>query len=229
MKNSNIANSYTYDKNIIRSIHSSQSGERLSKYIKIADGDLEKATLLYQWNISLSESLYTPLQILEVTYRNAISKSISNRFGEKWYSNKSFETIIDDFWKKELKKVIIKVAKKTKGKPFSTGDVISDLTFSFWREMLKSQYEKHIWNKELRSTFPNLLDVERRQNIYNNIDASLKIRNRIFHHEPILTDPNKMMETHEKIIKSISWICNDTSKWTSHHSMFLNVLSKKPF
>lgn len=61
------------------------SNERLTRYIQLAPHDREKQLALYVWNAKLSESLYTPIQGLEVITRNYFHKNLTNSFGEEWY------------------------------------------------------------------------------------------------------------------------------------------------
>jgi hypothetical protein len=61
------------------------SPERLQRYETIAAGDAVRALRLYMWNTALSESLYGPIQGLEVTLRNKIHQRLRDQFGTRWY------------------------------------------------------------------------------------------------------------------------------------------------
>lgn len=61
--------------------------ERFSRYVAWANGDREHALELYELNVKLSEALYSPLQMLEVSLRNRIDLILSRLYGERWFEN----------------------------------------------------------------------------------------------------------------------------------------------
>lgn len=63
------------------------STPRLSRYIELAPNNTIRQLELYQWNTALSESLYTPIQGLEITCRNFFHESLVNFYGESWFDN----------------------------------------------------------------------------------------------------------------------------------------------
>ena len=60
--------------------------ERFARYLEWAKGDRLRALELYALNTQLSEALYTPLQILEVTLRNRIHTVLTDSLNECWSS-----------------------------------------------------------------------------------------------------------------------------------------------
>ena len=56
--------------------------ERFGRYLCWADGDRDQAIALCTLNTRISESLYTPLQMLEVVLRNRIHFVMSAHFHE---------------------------------------------------------------------------------------------------------------------------------------------------
>lgn len=58
--------------------------ERYGRYLAWAGGDHLRAVALYTLNTALSESLYTPLQMLEVVLRNRIHKVLSAALNDQW-------------------------------------------------------------------------------------------------------------------------------------------------
>ncbi|TBD33823.1 hypothetical protein [Rhizobium ruizarguesonis] len=63
---------FAYTAANIANLESSHSPERLGPYYALAGGDKELGLKLYAWNSALSQTLYTPLQGLEVALRNAL-------------------------------------------------------------------------------------------------------------------------------------------------------------
>lgn len=66
------------------------SVERFSRYLEWAHGDLEGALELYTLNTQVSESLYTPLQMLEVSLRNRIHAVLTDAIDERWFEEDGF-------------------------------------------------------------------------------------------------------------------------------------------
>ncbi|WP_254051173.1 hypothetical protein [Stenotrophomonas sp. ESTM1D_MKCIP4_1] len=58
--------------------------ERFGRYMAWAAGDRDRAIALYGHNTRLSESLYTPLQTLEVVLRNRIHNALTQAKGDTW-------------------------------------------------------------------------------------------------------------------------------------------------
>jgi hypothetical protein len=62
----------------------------------------------------------------------------------------------------------------------------------------------------LRKAFP---DLEKQQRQRNNVSAPINkirdFRNRVFHHEPISWNLNRLEETHTRILTVMKWINKD--------------------
>lgn len=59
--------------------------ERFGRYLDWANGDRSRAIELYTLNTLISESLYTPLQMLEVALRNRIHAVMTEPVNESWF------------------------------------------------------------------------------------------------------------------------------------------------
>ena len=210
---SNLQDKYLYTPVQIASLEKSISPARLSTYQKLSNGTLVDAIRIYHWNIALGQSLYLPIQNLEVSLRNTISNSIENLFGLHWYSELKFEMILTSWAKQTLKETVKKTQQKKRNR-LTPGDVVANLTFGFWREMLKRHYDRHIWNKKLSVAFPYLPDTKNNQDVYNSVDQIIKLRNRISHHEPIIKK-GKLRFLYVSMLEIIGWICLDTKDWAS--------------
>lgn len=108
------------------------SSDRFSRYLDWAEQDEILAFEVYAWNTNLSESLYTSLQVLEISLRNRINAVLSASYSDHWFeqvnvvSNKSQQNNIkktqQDFKKKKIQ--------------YKPGDVIASQTFGFWGTFL---------------------------------------------------------------------------------------------
>lgn len=61
------------------------SVDRFGTYLAWAGDNRNRAVSLYTLNTTLSESLYTPLHILEVALRNRIHQVMTQAAGDQWY------------------------------------------------------------------------------------------------------------------------------------------------
>lgn len=84
---------FVYDELTIADLERSLSLERLGPYLDLADGDRAYALLLYEWNIRVSEAMYSILQGFEVTLRNSIHDVMCIAHGRHdWYDVASLWT-----------------------------------------------------------------------------------------------------------------------------------------
>jgi hypothetical protein len=69
-----------------RGVESALATERLGVY-RQDNASHAIALARYLWNMALCETLYSPLQIVEIALRNAIHSALSNREGsDEWYN-----------------------------------------------------------------------------------------------------------------------------------------------
>ena len=63
-----------------------------------------------------------------------------------------------------------------------------------------------LWPKLLEPVFPHCPRSQRtRRNVYVRLDEIRRLRNRVFHHEPIWHLPD-LEERHQEILETIGWI-----------------------
>lgn len=65
----------------------------------------------------------------------------------------------------------------------SDGQVVAQLTMHFWKRLFSEQYEKTLWKRALRKTFP--LKSITRAEVAAHLEVIYEIRNRLAHHEPV--------------------------------------------
>ena len=179
------------------------SNERIGAYRdRLADKRNAELFTHYAWNIALSESLYPSLQILEVVLRNSIHKAISQDSGQlNWYDDDKIINIKD-------KDTIIKVKKTLLGmrKQIEAGRVVAELNFGFWTALMDRRYEQVLFPKLLKPCFPYMPRHERtRKNVSARFERIRRLRNRIFHHEPIWYW-HDLADQHKDILNAIAWI-----------------------
>jgi len=192
------------DKHFYEKIFSTQ---RMEKYFNRYPNDDQKAIAHYKSNIELSESFYSVLSMFEVALRNSLNRELAEYFGTSdWYLR--VETIPG---LRNLKSSI-NTAKRhiaNRNETITANKVTAELTLGFWVRLLNAEYELILW-KPLRKAFPYL---EKQQRQRNNVSAPINkirdFRNRVFHHEPISWNLNRLEETHTRILTVMSWINKD--------------------
>ncbi len=186
------------------------SNERLSKYKR--DGDLSDAEAIgrYFYNICLCEALYPALQGLEVALRNNLDSAVSNRYGDAWISPTSY--VLDGYRRDDVAEAIERLEREEKGN-YTSSDLISALGFGFWVGLLSKNYETgnthgtDLWPFLLKQVFPNLERRRRtRQTVANFFTKMRRLRNRVFHHEPIWHYKD-LEQQHAQILQGIIWMC----------------------
>src|SRR5207253_1732778 len=139
-------------------------------YQALAPGNSELALKLYCWNIALSESLYGPVQSLEVVVRNALHERLTAAFGPTWYDSPACGLAghligrVSD----------AKRSLTSHGKPHTPGRVIAELNFGFWLGMLTKRYDTQFWRPHLYHAFPNASKPFRRHDAYQALDRIRK-------------------------------------------------------
>lgn len=176
------------------------SEQRLRKFIERFDGDFQSAIALYKLNITISQSFYPLLAIVEITLRNKVFNVLSkNDTQNSWIEQfGSYPELIEEISK--AKQIIIK-----RGEDINEGKLIAELTFGFWTQLFNSKYENELW-KPLRLAFSNIPKNKRqRKKVSAPLNRIRKFRNRVFHYEPIIWSISEL--------DKIKWICYELLEW----------------
>ncbi|MDE0696675.1 MAG: hypothetical protein OXH76_12690 [Boseongicola sp.] len=80
-------NDFRYTDGILDDLEVSLSRERLGTYLDAARNDREGAIRVHVRNTAVSAAFYGPLQGLEVTLRNSMSRALGEEYGVAWYDN----------------------------------------------------------------------------------------------------------------------------------------------
>lgn len=201
----------------INSLEQALSPERFNRYVCWADGDRHRALALYTLNTQLSESLYTPLHMLEIVLRNRIHSVLAHAHGELWFQKSDF--LLGQHQSKQLSDVTAEIRKTAK--PVTAGKIVSGLTFSFWTAMLGRDYEP-LWQTTLHriARKPDGKGL-RRKDFSTPLDRIRKLRNRIAHHEPILMWDLPIQ--HATILELVTWMSPSAALWCQGQSRFPHI------
>lgn len=189
--------------------------ERFGRYMVWGGQDRGRAIGLYGLNTHLSESLYTPLQTLEVAIRNRIHTVLAEAKGEEWFMDHS-GVVLGRYQPEQVAKAIEEL--NAAGKPVTPGGVVANLTFSFWTTMFNKDYET-LWQQALHKIAnPRAPKGLKRKSFSGRLTPIRVLRNRIAHHEPILNW--NLHKHHTYILELIEWLSPPAAKWCRENDRF---------
>lgn len=200
------------------------SDERLGTYLTAAGFDGERALRLYVWNAEIGEAFHLPIQAVEVALRNRISDAFGTVFGAKWWKSPAFLAQLGADRKADLEHVLRRI--RNRKLTLETGQVVAGLSFGFWVGMLQRRYNPTIWSGGLRSAFPHLPGNRNRASLAQAAARTAWLRNRIWHHEPIIKLDLSM--EHAQILNLLDWLCPVKAVWIRPYCRVPQLLRHKP-
>lgn len=154
-------------------------------------------------NIVLSEALYPTLHMIEVALRNRLHETFSNQFvTSEWF---------EQAWLSQGHTLMVERAKDdlmNRGRSPTVDRVVAELNFGFWCGMFHSRYEAagQPWPKLLRAVLPRLpKSWATRDKVSSRVEAVRWLRNRVFHHEPIL-HLQDIRSRHRAMTELLGWL-----------------------
>jgi hypothetical protein len=210
-----------YSPEFLADLERTMSIARLSRYVRATGGDQAKALKLYEDNMALSEALFGFLHGLEVTVRNSLHYEMSTALrGVDWLRDGlplpwpiaprlSFTGPMND---------MVAEARRAAGIGAPIGKVIAELPFGFWPNLISKQFHA-LWSARLHKAFPHA-HVPRRA-VHWRLEVIRRLRNRIAHHEPILTSGNEVYTgyaaqptiTLPQLLQCVEWVSPPTAQW----------------
>ncbi len=174
------------------------SNARMTNYIVSGKSISSEDISRYLWNIKLCEGLYSCLSLYEITLRNNFRNAAVNQLGSEVWDSGLLEP-------RELETVA--VAKKPFAGSGSPDSIVANLSFGFWVSLFRGQYEQKLkLNRLLPLIFPNAPRKElKRASIYRRLDNARRLRNRVFHYEPIWQWQN-LCQLHAEILLTLGWM-----------------------
>jgi hypothetical protein len=206
---------------------------RLQHYLDERGNDQLTAMQLYEWNTAVSAAFWESLSFFEVALRNAIDRELTSIHADKgrsghWIFDEAKELGRDRFGrdqhKQPYKDVAIAIDRvKRNGKPVSPEQVISEISFGFWHQMV-SKGQLFLW-PDLVATFPNT--PNRSQKTVQEPVARLRdFRNRIGHHHRIWSID--IDARYEDILTVARYLDADLASWIDSRSRVVELLAQKP-
>lgn len=196
----------------------SLSPSRLSTYMKAAGFNSEYAFKLYLYNARLSKAFLFPIHILEVTLRNRMHKIFSGMFSPNWPYDTGFKALLTPESLSSLDKAI----SRSKSGPVES--IVAELTFDFWSNLFRREYGAAVWETKLGTLFPGAR--YKRTDVQRIVSKINHLRNRIAHHEPIISLNASAL--HTLILEILEAMCTSTAEWVKHHSTLNQTIRTKP-
>ncbi|MEK6789272.1 MAG: hypothetical protein AABY68_10015 [Pseudomonadota bacterium] len=181
--------------------------------MKYCGGDKARAVDAYTHNMLISEAFIPVLHVLEVALRNGIHQRMSSHYGrddwyEAWVGDSNFNEQLG--YVQEAKR---KLAQRREA--VSTDKVVAELNFGFWVSLFNRKII-HDTSKPLMLSFPRCPKAQRRpEPIRSKLNKIRNLRNRCFHHEPMVWMPLHALHTDAHEV--IKWISPDLQLWLSSH------------
>ncbi|ALZ82498.1 hypothetical protein [Aeromonas hydrophila] len=191
------------------------SAARLGRYSAARGGDTTKAAADYSSNLLLSEAMVPMLNVLEIALRNGIHARLSKLYGrrdwwEAWQGDPGF-----DWQNKQVTGAKGKLRRNEE--PQTVDKVLAELTFGFWSSLFNAQFQDVLW-KDLRLVFARCPKAERqRRHISSALNQIRDLRNRVFHHEPLLWLSPELLAQHQIGVMVINWVDPQLGVWLEGH------------
>ena len=133
----------------------------------------------YFFFVELSSALWVHITIFETTLRNFLGNLLEMFCGRKDWWNASY------FFYARENSIIQSIKDRLKHRRLDENpkNIVSNLGFSFWVELLSRRYHEKIWLK-IVNYFPSY--PGRREDFYKKAREIRNLRNLIAHHAPIM-------------------------------------------
>jgi len=197
------------------------SHARVDRYKSRRNGDLYLAAADYSRNIRLAEAMVPMLNVLEITLRNRMHARLTSAYGrDDWWV--AWEG--DATFSRALKSVDDARAKLISRREAVTADkVLAELTFGFWCSLFNAHYQDTLW-KDLRLAFPRCpKDQRKRSTISRALNQIRDLRNRVFHHEPLLWLLPDLRHQHGVGVNIINWVDPQLGLWLQSHDRLPDI------
>jgi hypothetical protein len=206
-------------------IEKTMSPARLARYLGAAGGDKNRAMRLYLWNAHLCSEFYLPIQMTEVSLRNAIHVQLTVNFGPSWFENTALVSAVPERTQTELANTAAK-ERAQRGLSFTVDHVVAALSFGFWLSLLNAPMTQRLWMGNIRPIFPHLPTTLHQPDVHKRLEKLRLFRNAVMHHFAVF-DKGPISEW-ENIKLILGWLCPTTLQLLFQLSDPKKLISAKP-
>ena len=130
------------------------SGDRLSTYLAARDDNLDAAVVLYAWNGEVTGAFWEHLGHVEVSLRNTLDARLAARHDRLRRADTWLDDPARELTERARKDIATARSRVKAGKRGSHGQVLSKLSFGFWRFLVSKTCSGRFW-PDLASGFPH--------------------------------------------------------------------------
>lgn len=189
------------------------SPARFATYLRYAHGSESRAWAAYAWNVRVSADMLQILVHAEVALRNAVSRALTAAFGPNWPYAPAFEFTFSMVAQQEYRAARSDLEGRLKRSPMNTGDFVAGQTFVFWEGKLVHRYRSRVWDQQFTATFTGATAGESYRDVHDAAEMLRKLRNRIAHHEPLLT--SNLAAEYSRALQIIRWASPAKARWVA--------------
>ncbi len=214
---------YPYTAADFQAVGASLSQPRFATYMTKGGNNAEYAFALYLYNARVAKACLFPLNVTEVTLRNAIDERLIALYGPNWHLEAGFRNSV---LLPDGLKTLDKAISRAGGASALHEQVVATLTFDFWSNFFRPDYGQSFWRTSLTVVFPHLPHGVTRHQLHQAVKAINTFRNRVAHHEPVL-DLN-VTDIFARMAELIGYRCPLTEKWLRYHSTLNAMIRTRP-
>jgi hypothetical protein len=195
---------------------------RFAPYLDEAGGDHQRAVALYVWNASISAAMFETVAHTEILLRNAIDAQFppvnhAEHYTRTWLMTPVLSAASRARVEESAQRVIRQGAAPTRAR------VAANLSFGFWRALFDSHYHP-LWMSHLHKAFP--YGTGSRHQVAALTSRLLPFRNRIAHHETIISRP--IQDRYDDLLELARIIDPQASTWIDSISRVPEALKSCP-
>ena len=201
------------------------SPARLAPYRSATPND-DSAVQLYEWNARMSAALWETIGHVEILVRNAMHQRLTAwsiaTFGQpRWYLDPG--QVLTPEHLNDVRRARQRATRTRTGvRPETTGRVVAELSFGFWRFLVAKHYTRTLWQPCLHRAFPG----KSHRQVHDALRELHLLRNRCAHHEPIHQLP--IQQLHTAALEVAGWISVSGRRWVATRSRCARYLAQRP-
>jgi len=198
---------------------------RINRYLIAEGGSKTRAKRLYRINLRVSQAFYPILNFTEICLRNRINQELTNHFeSSRWIiSEKSgFMSDISLGPRFQMKKDVERSESRLRGThSIVTADrLIADQTFGFWASIFNTDHMPLLASAPL-AALPLMPATVLPITPFRKLDKIRKLRNRIYHNEPICfsgsaVNFNQARSAKRHIYELLNWMDADLAPFIKY-------------
>ncbi len=191
------------------------STPRMSRYLKGHRGNQDHAAAAYVHNMRIAESLVSIFHVLEVSLRNGIQREMVREYQrDDWYEVFRASTNVE-LLSSYQKVDAARTALQKRGVNPGPDEITAELSFGFWTSLFNRRAFPDVSKPLMKVFFYCPKNAKKAHVIRSRLNNARDLRNRCFHHEPLLWQP--LFNLHRDITEIVQWIDPGLCVWIKGH------------